>query len=295
MARLADRALTPRLKLEPQAMTRYRVLRRSLVAAIVAFGVLSALRVIPEVRAVAGGILASTAVVGLIIGMAARSTLGNFVSGIMIAFTQPLRLGDEVKVADASGTVQEIALIYTILQTGNGARFYIPNEKLASEAIQNSTIARLEHLAEVTIPVPISSDLDRVLALVAEEAKDAPDAMPDTEPHIAAQAPSRPTESSCGSRRGRSRRGWPTSRHRCAWPRTAGCARRASSDASGARTKRKGKRPWRARQRAPRERQRIILGTAASHGRQPTPTPATGAATETGAGATTLLGAVSFS
>jgi small-conductance mechanosensitive channel len=75
-------------------------------------------------------------------------------------------------------------LTYTILQTGNGARFYIPNEKLASDTIQNSTIARLEHLAEVTISVPISSDLDRVLALVAEEAKDAPDAMPDTEPHI---------------------------------------------------------------------------------------------------------------
>jgi small-conductance mechanosensitive channel len=184
VARLADRALTRRLKLEPQAMTRYRVLRRSLVAAIVAFGVLSALLVIPEIRAVAGGILASSAVVGLVIGMAARSTLGNFVSGIMIAFTQPLRLGDEVKVADASGTVQEIALTYTILQTGNGARFYIPNEKLASDTIQNSTIARLEHLAEVTISVPISSDLDRVLALVAEEAKDAPDAMPDTEPHI---------------------------------------------------------------------------------------------------------------
>jgi small-conductance mechanosensitive channel len=184
VARLADRALTRRLKHEPQAMTRYRVLRRSLVAAIIAFGVLSALLVIPGIRAVAGGILASSAVVGLVIGMAARSTLGNFVSGIMIAFTQPLRLGDEVKVADASGTVQEIALTYTILQTGNGARFYIPNEKLASDTIQNSTIARSEHLAEVTIPVPISSDLDRVLALVAEEAKGAPDAMPDTEPHI---------------------------------------------------------------------------------------------------------------
>jgi len=72
VARLADRALTRRLKHEPQAMTRYRVLRRSLVAAIIAFGVLSALLVIPGIRAVAGGILASSAVVGLVIGMAAR-------------------------------------------------------------------------------------------------------------------------------------------------------------------------------------------------------------------------------
>ena len=77
VARLADRALTRRLKHEPQAMTRYRVLRRSLVAAIIAFGVLSALLVIPGIRAVAGGILASSAVVGLVIGMAARSTPGT--------------------------------------------------------------------------------------------------------------------------------------------------------------------------------------------------------------------------
>ena len=171
LARLVDRALIRRLNLPPEALTRYRVLRRSITAVVITVGVLSALLVIPEIRAVAGALLASSAVLALVIGMAARSTLANFIAGLMIAFTQPLRLGDEVEVADAEGTVEEISLTYTTIRTPGGARFFVPNEKLASETIRNSTIGVSEHLAQVTVPVPLASDLDRVLAAVEDEAQ----------------------------------------------------------------------------------------------------------------------------
>src|SRR5262249_11690956 len=59
-----------RRDLAPEAVTRYRVLRRSIVTAIVFVGLMSALLVIPQVRAVAGGVLASSAVVGLVVGFA---------------------------------------------------------------------------------------------------------------------------------------------------------------------------------------------------------------------------------
>src|SRR5947207_9810071 len=98
VAEVAERRLARR-QLPPEAVTRYRVLRRALVAGIVFVGVLSALLVIPQVRAVAAGILASSAILGLIIGFAARSTLANFVAGILIALAQPVRLGDWVEVA----------------------------------------------------------------------------------------------------------------------------------------------------------------------------------------------------
>lgn len=173
LARLVDRALLRRLNLPPEALTRYRVLRRSITAVVITVGVLSALLVIPEIRAAAAALLASSAVLALVIGMAARSTLANFIAGILIAFTQPLRLGDEVEVADAEGTVEEIALTYTTIRTPGGARFFVPNEKLASETIRNSTIGISEHLAQVTVPVPLASDLDRVLAAVEDEAQTA--------------------------------------------------------------------------------------------------------------------------
>ena len=169
-ARLVDRAITRRLRLTPEALTRYRVLRRSVTAAIVVLGILSALLVIPEVRAVAGGVLASSAVAALVLGMAARSTLANFVAGMLIAFTQPLRIGDEIEIDEASGTVEEIALTYTTIRTADGARYFVPNEKLASDTIRNATIAGAEHLAQVRVPVPLASDLERVLTYIEEEA-----------------------------------------------------------------------------------------------------------------------------
>ena len=170
-ARLADRALTRRLALPPEALTRYRVLRRSVTAVIVTLGILSALLVIPQVRAVAGGVLASSAVAGLVIGMAARSSLANFVGGMLIAFTQPLRLGDDVEVGEVSGTVEEIALSYTTLRETGGARIFIPNERLASDTIRNATIGGVERLARVRVPVPLAADLDRVVSLVEAEAQ----------------------------------------------------------------------------------------------------------------------------
>ena len=74
LAKLVDRRMTRR-DLAPETATRYRVLRRSIVAAIVAIGVLSALLVVPQVRAIAGGILASGAVLAIVVGFAAQTTL----------------------------------------------------------------------------------------------------------------------------------------------------------------------------------------------------------------------------
>ncbi|TML05301.1 MAG: mechanosensitive ion channel, partial [Actinobacteria bacterium] len=129
VARLIDRRIASR-QLAPEAITRYRVARRSVTTAIVFVGLLSALLVIPQVRAVAGGLLASSAVLGIVVGFASQRTLGNFVAGLLIAFTQPLRLGDDVVVEDTPGVVEEIGLIYTFVRTEDGDRLVIPNEKL---------------------------------------------------------------------------------------------------------------------------------------------------------------------
>ena len=106
-----------RRNLPPEIVTRYRVLRRTIFAAIVFLGVMSALLVIPQVRAVAGGVLASSAVLALVIGFASQRTIGNFVAGILIAISQPLRIGDDVEVQGARGIVEEIGLSYTWIRT----------------------------------------------------------------------------------------------------------------------------------------------------------------------------------
>src|SRR5919202_447012 len=145
-----------------------RLIDRSIATTIIFVGLFSALLVIPQVRAVAGGILASSAVLGLVIGFASQRTIGNFVAGLLIAFTQPLRIGDLVEVDGTRGVVEEIGLTYTFIRTDDGSRLVIPNEKLASDTIRNSTIRSPEKLAEVAVQVPLSNDLDAVVAQLRE-------------------------------------------------------------------------------------------------------------------------------
>jgi small-conductance mechanosensitive channel len=163
VARLIDRRIARKADFRPEAMTRYRVLRRTVTASIVFVGLLSALLAIPQVRAVAGGLLASSAVVGIVVGFASQRTLGNFVAGVLIAFTQPVRLGDEVVVENTEGVVEEIGLIYTFVRTDNDDRLVIPNEKLASDTIRNSTIRSREKVAEISLQVPLGKDLGAVV------------------------------------------------------------------------------------------------------------------------------------
>src|SRR5919202_3581325 len=169
VARLIDRRIARR-DLRPEAVTRYRVLRRSVATTVVVVGLLSALLVIPQVRAVAGGLLASSAVLGLVLGFASQRTIGNFAAGLLIAFTQPIRLGDWVEIEDTRGTVEEIGLTYTFIRTEAGARLVIPNEKLASDTIRNSTIVSREKVAEITLQVPLDKDLRAVVDLLRDAA-----------------------------------------------------------------------------------------------------------------------------
>jgi small-conductance mechanosensitive channel len=162
VARLIDRRIARR-QLAPEAITRYRIVRRSITATIVFVGLLSALLVIPQVRAVAGGLLASSAVLGIVVGFASQRTLGNFVAGLLIAFTQPVRLGDAVVIEGTPGVVEEIGLTYTFVRAENGDRLVIPNEKLASDTIRNSTIRSREKVAEISVQVPLGRDVGAVV------------------------------------------------------------------------------------------------------------------------------------
>jgi small-conductance mechanosensitive channel len=171
VARLVDRRFARR-DLPPEVVTRYRILRRTVISLIIFVGVLSALLVIPQVRAVATGILASSAVIGIIVGFAAQRTIGNFIAGLLIAFAQPIRLGDYVETGGLRGVVEEIGLTYTFIRIDDNARLVVPNEKIASDTIRNSSIRSRKKLAHVTVQVPLDSDLEAVRTLLREAAQD---------------------------------------------------------------------------------------------------------------------------
>ena len=167
VAWLVDRRLARR-DLPAETLTRYRILRRTVLTLIVFVGVLSALLVIPQVRAVATGILASSAV----IGFAAQRTIGNFIAGLLIAFAQPVRLGDYVETEGFHGVVEEIGLTYTFIRIEDNDRLVVPNEKIASDTILNSSIRSRKKLAHVTVQVPLDTDLQAARTLLLEASQD---------------------------------------------------------------------------------------------------------------------------
>src|SRR5215204_4036048 len=155
--------------LSPVATTRLRLIRRLIFALIIVIGFVIALREIESVRDVATGILASTAVLGLIVGFAARATLANAIAGIMLAITQPIRIGDLVTVEDQTGEVEDVNLSYTYLRLEDGSRLVIPNERLAQGSVENHTVVDPRIQVEVSVWIPPHADADRALELIASE------------------------------------------------------------------------------------------------------------------------------
>ncbi len=165
-----------RLPLAEQAtlQTRYRLLRRVIMASLLFVGVGIALFSIPGTQRYAETVLASSALLGLAVGFAARSTLANFVAGVMIAVTHPVRIGDRVSVGDAEGVVEDVGLTYTRLRTADNRRVLIPNEELANNRVTNATLIDPVTLAQLRVIVPLTADPARVREVLSEVVAAAP-------------------------------------------------------------------------------------------------------------------------
>ena len=117
--------------------TRLRVLRRLLFVAIVMVLAAIALSQFTELKRLATGILASTAVIGLIVGFAAQHTIANMVAGVQLAINQPIRIGDRIGFEEIEGRVTDITLSYTYVDPGDGTAVIIPNQMLVDGIVHN--------------------------------------------------------------------------------------------------------------------------------------------------------------
>jgi small-conductance mechanosensitive channel len=149
--------------------TRVRLVRRMIYAAILLLGIALALSQFDSVKRVATGVLASSAVLGLVVGFAARQTLANAVAGVLIAITQPIRIGDLVTFEGHTGTVDDIRLTYTHIDGGGGRRIVVPNERLAQNTVENHTLAGTRVRVEVALYLAPDADVLRALAVLGRE------------------------------------------------------------------------------------------------------------------------------
>lgn len=150
--------------------TTFSFLLRVIVALVGLLGVWSVLSIFTVTQEVARAFLASSAVLALIAGLALTTPLGNLGSGILIAFSQPVRLGDRITVGEHTGVVSEMSLTYTKLVTDEDRHVFVPNLMMASSVIVNRSVGDPRRILTVQVPVGIGAPLAEARRVTEEAA-----------------------------------------------------------------------------------------------------------------------------
>ena len=154
--------------------TTYGFLLRMIVALVVIIGVWSVLSIFPATQEVSRAFLGSAAVLAVIAGLALTTPLGNLGSGVLLAFTQPVKLGDRITVDGHTGLVDEISLSYTALTTDEGRRIFVPNTRMVSTTLVNRSVDDPRRLVTVDLPVRLGTSLGEARRLTMEAASRVP-------------------------------------------------------------------------------------------------------------------------
>lgn len=104
-------------------------------------------------------LLTGFGVAGVIIGFALQDTLSNFASGLMILIYRPYDVGDMVKVAGIQGTVKNMSLVSTSIQTIDNQRLVIPNNKIWGDVINNITAEKIRRV-DMVFGIGYADDID---------------------------------------------------------------------------------------------------------------------------------------
>lgn len=157
-----ERAKRKSRKLDETSMVFFRKL---LVTVVYILGIACVLYLIPPLRTFATSILASAGIMAMAIGLASQEALSNFVSGIFIILAKPFRIGDMVSLdSGQTGKVTEIAIRHTIITTAENRQVIVPNSKINSAIITNSTIKDTRTCVFVEVDVAYSENLDHCIA-----------------------------------------------------------------------------------------------------------------------------------
>ncbi|MGK4583782.1 mechanosensitive ion channel family protein [Kitasatospora sp. HPMI-4] len=119
--------------------TQISMLRRVVSAVIAVVTAAVMLLTFHAMRTVGASLLASAGLLGIVAGIAAQSTLGNFFAGLQIAFGDTVRIGDTVLVDNQQGTVEEITLAYLVVRLWDYRRLIVPVSYFVSKPFENWT------------------------------------------------------------------------------------------------------------------------------------------------------------
>ncbi len=163
-ARYLQQAAT-RLKVSP---TKYVTFKRFVIALIYVIALMVLITSTPQLQSLSVAIFASVSIIGIIVGIAAQSTISNIIAGIAIIVFKPFGVQDYVTVRGESGFVEDITFRHTVIRLID-RHMIIPNAVVTNEVIFNHSNDNISDRLELR--VSYDSDLLLVKRLMQQEAE----------------------------------------------------------------------------------------------------------------------------
>ena len=129
------------------------------------------------------GVLVAGGIVGIVIGFASKSAVGNFVSGLFLMVERPIKIGDQVDIGGVQGFVEDIHILSTIVRTYDGLYVRIPNEKLFTSEITNF-VAHPVRRFEYVVGIRYQDDAEKAIRIIKEVLDEHPYVLVNPEPQI---------------------------------------------------------------------------------------------------------------
>jgi len=120
---------------------------------------------------------------GLAVGLALQGTLQNFAGGVIILLLRPFRVGDYIEGAGEAGTVKEIQIFNTILNTPDNVRVTVPNGKLSNDNISNYSIEDTRRV-DMVFGIGYSDDIKKAKELLEQIVNSDERVLKDPEPQV---------------------------------------------------------------------------------------------------------------
>lgn len=147
---------------ERQLRTQLQVLQRFGAIIIWLLAIAIALLTIPGVQPLAASLLAGAGVMGIVLGVAAGPTIGNFIAGIQIAFTQPIKVGDVVVIEGEWGHIGEITPTYVVVFIWDKRRLIVPLSQIVNQPVENWTRKTTDLLGTVKLYLDYRAPIDEI-------------------------------------------------------------------------------------------------------------------------------------
>jgi small-conductance mechanosensitive channel len=100
------------------------------------------------------------------IGFGLQNIVNNFISGLIVLFERPIKVGDTIEIDGQTGRVQRIGIRASVIQSTSGAEVIIPNGKLISDKVINWTLSSGRRQISVTVLLKLDADVGRARELV---------------------------------------------------------------------------------------------------------------------------------